>query len=47
MTTPFKWGTEFLVNTTTQGSQIAPSVTSLADGRFMMSWYDGAFGGQI
>lgn len=33
-------GTEFLVNTTTPGVQGAPSVTALADGRFVVTWQD-------
>ena len=33
-------GFEFLVNTTTSDNQIAPSVTALADGRFVVSWTD-------
>ncbi|MCP5075867.1 MAG: calcium-binding protein, partial [Rhodobacteraceae bacterium] len=35
-----KSGTEFLVNTTTSGSQESPSITALADGRFAISWVD-------
>ncbi len=33
-------GTEFLVNTTTLGSQITSSITALEDGRFVVSWRD-------
>ena len=33
-------GTEFLVNTVTTGVQRAPAITSLADGRFVVSWED-------
>ena len=33
-------GTEFLVNTDTTSIQRAPAVTSLADGRFVVSWED-------
>jgi hypothetical protein len=33
-------GDEFLVNTTTAGIQYAPVSTSLADGRFIVSWTD-------
>src|SRR5712691_12469473 len=35
-----KSGTEFLVNTTTVGLQIDPSITTLADGRFVAVWSD-------
>jgi serralysin len=35
-----KWGTEFLVNTTTAGSQDQPTVTALLDGGFMIAWRD-------
>src|SRR5205085_3031517 len=35
-----KSGAEFLVNTTTQGNQNAPSITALADGRFAVAWTD-------
>jgi RTX calcium-binding nonapeptide repeat (4 copies) len=31
-------GVEFLVNTTTEGRQIGPDVTALADGRFVVTW---------
>ena len=40
MTTPFKWGAEFSVNTTTTGEQYTPAITALADGRFVVSWTD-------
>ena len=40
MTTPFKSGTEFLVNTTTAIGQFDPSITALADGRFVVAWTD-------
>ena len=40
MATPFKFGSEFLVNTTTLASQSQPSITGLADGRFVVSWTD-------
>lgn len=40
MPTPIKFGTEFLVNTSTQGAQYAPNTTALADGRFVISWTD-------
>ena len=33
-------GAEFLVNTTTIGNQTGPSITALADGRFVVSWTD-------
>src|SRR4051812_35145959 len=40
MTTPFKWGNEFLVNTTTTAYQFDPAITALADGRFIAAWAD-------
>ena len=40
MTTPFKWGAEFLINTTTVGDQSGSSVIGLADGRFLAAWVD-------
>ena len=40
MATPLRWGTEFLINTTTTGDQVAPSITALADGRFVVAWQD-------
>ena len=40
MTTPFKWGAEFLVNTTTTSEQTSPAISALADGRFVVSWQD-------
>jgi Ca2+-binding RTX toxin-like protein len=40
MTTPFKWGSEFLVNTTTASFQYEPTITALADGRFVVAWTD-------
>jgi len=40
MVTPLRWGTEFLINTTTTGDQVAPSITALADGRFVVAWQD-------
>ena len=39
-------GPEFLVNTTTAGNQIAPSMATLADGNFLISWGDG-FTGEV
>jgi RTX calcium-binding nonapeptide repeat (4 copies) len=42
MSTPFKWGSEFLVNTTTASYQYQPTITALADGRFVMAWTDGS-----
>jgi len=33
-------GAEFLVNTTTASDQLKPSITALADGRFVISWED-------
>ena len=38
MTKPVKWGSEFLVNTTVEGSQSLPDTTGLADGRFVATW---------
>ena len=35
-----KSGAEFLVNTATAGSQFSPSVSTLEDGRFVVSWTD-------
>lgn len=35
-----KFGSEFLVNTTTADGQRGPSVTTLADGRFVVAWDD-------
>src|SRR6266496_5885668 len=35
-----KSGSEFLVNTTTQNEQQAPTITTLADGRFVVAWED-------
>ena len=42
MTSPYtyKWGEEFLVNTTTTNSQSTSAVTALADGRFVVVWAD-------
>ena len=40
MTTSFKWGSEFLVNTTTSSYQNFPSMTGLTNGRFVMTWRD-------
>ena len=40
MATPLRWGTEFLINTTTTSSQVTPSITALADGRFVVAWSD-------
>jgi len=31
-------GTEFQINTYTAGDQVAPSVTTLADGGFVVAW---------
>ena len=44
MTTPFKSGTEFLVNTTVTNSQFEPTITALADGRLAVAWTDGSNG---
>ena len=35
-----KWGSEFLVNTTTAGNQDQSNVTALADGGFVVTWRD-------
>jgi hypothetical protein len=40
MATPIKWGSEFRVNTITAGYQAEPSITKLADGRFVVMWMD-------
>ena len=37
MSTPIKWGSEFVVNATTASSQESSTVTALADGRFVIS----------
>src|SRR5918993_5962373 len=34
------YGSHFLVNTTTAESQTEPSITALADGRFVVAWSD-------
>ena len=39
---PQKIGDEFLVNTTTPNDQGAPAITSLSDGRFVVTWQDGS-----
>src|SRR5215475_1391691 len=38
MTDPVTWDNEFVVNTTTAGDQITSSMTTLADGRFVVTW---------
>lgn len=40
MAFPIKFGSGFLVNTTTIGSHLESSITGLADGRFVVSWTD-------
>ena len=40
MATPVKWGSEFLVNTTTVSEQSSPAITGLANGRFVVVWRD-------
>ena len=35
-----KSGSEFLVNTTTRNGQSSPEITSLSDGRFVVTWSD-------
>ncbi len=36
-----KVGSEFLVNTSTEGNQTAPEITALANGGFAVAWQDG------
>ena len=40
MTTPVKWGSEFLVNSNTYSQQSDPDIVALADGRFAISYSD-------
>ena len=40
MATPIKFGTEFVVNTTTASFQYQPTLTGLANGRFVVAWTD-------
>jgi Ca2+-binding RTX toxin-like protein len=40
MVKPTKWGEVFLVNTTTKGDQFSPTITGLANGRFVAAWFD-------
>ena len=40
MSTPIKFGTEFLVNNNTVNSQYSPTTTALTDGRFVIIWND-------
>ena len=40
MSTPIRFGSEFLVNTSTRGAQFSPVTTALADGRFVIAWSD-------
>jgi hypothetical protein len=40
-----KSGAEFLVNTTTTGIQDEPTITALADGRFVVAWTDASESG--
>jgi Ca2+-binding RTX toxin-like protein len=40
MTAPIKWGSDFLVPTTTNSDQYDPSIVGLADGRFLVVWTD-------
>ena len=43
-----KWGTEFLINTTTKDHQTDPAITALDTGGFMVAWGDGsATGGDV
>lgn len=43
MAFPFRFGSEFLVNTITVGLQYESTVTALADGRFVAIWSDDSF----
>lgn len=45
MATPDKWGSEFLVNTTTSQNQQESSVTALGDGKFVVVWEDNSSSG--
>src|SRR5258707_1206122 len=40
MSTPIKWGTEFLANTTTAGNQFQNITAGLTNGRFVVAWLD-------
>jgi hypothetical protein len=40
MTTPLRFGSEFLVNTTTSNVQDGPTLTALGNGRFVVAWND-------
>ena len=40
-------GSEFVINTTTAGMQLSPSVTALADGGFVATWYGAGDGDDI
>jgi hypothetical protein len=40
-----KLGSEFLVNTTTAGNQVTPTVATLPSGRFVVTWTDGSASG--
>ncbi len=46
---PISFSPDFVVNSTTHSEQYRPSITTLADGRFVASWYsyDGATGFDI
>jgi len=37
-------GPEFVVNTTAAGNQVSPTMTTLTNGNFLVSWSDGYFG---
>src|SRR6266568_3895669 len=45
MSTPIKWGTEFLANTTTVGNQDEPVTAGLTNGRFVVAWLDDSMTG--
>ena len=45
MSTPIKYGAEFLVNTALSGAQLDPAITALADGRFVVAWTDNSMTG--
>ncbi len=40
MPVPVRYGPEFLVNTSTANNQFAPATAALADGRFVVTWWD-------
>jgi len=40
-----RWGVQKVVNTTTAGNQLAPTVAALADGGYVIAWQDGSGSG--